>query len=204
MRTLVISAMIILLSSTMIGCGNGGGIGNDESIGSVTKNINDGWDSLENGNYDNALTKFTNALSFAEDMSLKVTAKTGLAWAHAKKGELEKAIEVFEQIQNRNNDANVGLAGAYLARGNPDDFDKAIQLLEHIEVNGGGLTNYASPHTGVSNAEAYAMLSYCYFLDNNEEKAKLYIKKARTLDINNDSVINITETLEVLGMEIPK
>jgi tetratricopeptide (TPR) repeat protein len=204
MRQLIFFGLIFLISVNILGCGNGGGIGNDESIGSVTQNLNEGWVAIEQGYPDNAITKFTNALNFSDDATTDVAAKTGLAWAYAKKGDLNEAIEYFLKVQNRNNDANVGLAGAYLARGNTDDFSKAVTLLEHIEQYGGGLDNYASPHTGVSNAEAYAMLAYCCYLDGNEEKAKLYIKSARTIDINNDSVVNITQTLEILGLEIPQ
>ncbi|PKK92098.1 MAG: hypothetical protein CVV64_01380 [Candidatus Wallbacteria bacterium HGW-Wallbacteria-1] len=204
MRKHLYLLLLLLPLLAAIGCGNGGGVGNDESIGSVSANINDGWDSLEAGNFDNAVTKFTNALSFAEDNSLKTSAKTGLAWSYAKKGDLTNAISTFEDVKNLNNDANIGLAGAYLARGNPEDFEKAIQLLEHIESYGGGLTTYSSVHTGVSNAEAYAILAYCHYLNGNEEKAKLNIKTAAQLDPNNDSVKNITETLEILGLTIPK
>jgi len=195
--------LLLLPLLAALGCGNGGGVGNDESIGSVTQNINDGWDSIDAGSYDTAVTKFTNALSFSEDESSKTSAKTGLAWAYAKKGDLDKAIDTFEDITNLNNDANIGLAGAYLARGNPEDFGKAIQLLEHIENYGGGLTSYSSVHTGVSNAEAYSILAYCYYLNGNESQAIANIKTAADLDPNNDSVKNITETLEILGLKIP-
>lgn len=204
MRQLAVFGLIFLISVNLLGCGNGGGIGNDESIGSVTQNLNEGWTSIEQGNPDNAITKFTNALNFSDDATNQVSAKTGLGWAYAKKGDLDEAIDYFLKVQNRNNDANVGLAGAYLARGNTDDFSKAVTLLEHIDQYGGGLKNYASPHTGVSNAEAYAMLAYCYYLDGNEDKSKLNIKNAQDIDSNNDSVVNISQTLEILGLEIPQ
>ncbi|MDP7421999.1 MAG: tetratricopeptide repeat protein [bacterium] len=181
------------------GCGGGGGL-SDGGMGSLAQNLAQGWALMESGSYSDSITKFNNVLSGSPTAIMEADARTGLGWAYAKQGSISTAISHFERASNVNNDANVGLAGCYLARGNATDYSQAIALLNFIDQNGGGISLYSSPHTGVAPAELYAVLGYCHFLDGDEDKAKQYVEEAKKLDAYNESVLDIEDALKALGL----
>lgn len=197
--------MIVLAMYCIVliaGCGGGGGVGNESGEGSILLNIQSGWEAIDAAEYDTAITKFNTALSLQPEQVQKVEAITGVAWAYARKGLIEDSITQFEKVKNLNNDANIGYVGALFARGKEGDYGLALQLLDHIDKYGGGIDNYLSPRTGVSNAEAHALLAYCYFLTGNEEKSKEHIIRAKEIDPNSESVDDIKSALELLGLKI--
>lgn len=199
LRTLGIMAVAMGMIWYLSGCGGGGGL-TDGGMGSLAQNLAQGWALVESGSYSDAITKFNNVLAGEPTAIMEADARTGLGWTYARQGEISTAISHFERASNINNDANVGLAGCYLARGNATDYAQAIALLMYIEEHGGGISLYASPHTGVAPAELYAVLGYCYFLDGDSDKAELNINKALTLDANNESVQDIQDALKALGL----
>ncbi len=200
-RALVIILTGVGLIGYIVGCGGGGGL-NDGGMGSLTQNLAQGWALVESGSYADAITRFNNVLGGGPDPVMQADAETGLGWAYARQGEITTAISYFERSANINIDANVGLAGCYLARGRETDYSQAIALLNHIEQHGGGIQLYASPHTGVAPSELYAVLGYCYFLDGDEVNAEKYIEKAKELDPYNESVQDIEDALVALGLDL--
>jgi len=189
----------------LYGCrGGGGGIGGESSVLSIDQNIMRGWDHISSGNYSEAISSFELALKYATDAKQQTEARTGLGWAYAKRGEIDTAITHLEKVKNLNNDANVGLAGCYLARGNEKDYQNVISLIKHIDEYGGGIDHYNSAYTGVSNAELHAILAYCYYVINDTENSKKEIERAKELDPNNDSVKDIESALNALGLTLSK
>jgi tetratricopeptide (TPR) repeat protein len=192
----------LLLVFLLSGCTGGGGIGSESGQGSILLNIQEGWENIDKGDFDTAIEKFNQALSLLPEEKEKTEAITGLGWAYAKKGDIDSAISQFEKVKNLSNDANIGYVGVLLARGKSDDYQLAVDLLEHIDQYGGGLDNYSSSRTGVSNAEAHALLAYAYYLVGDSDKSKEHIERAQELDPNSESISDIKTALELLGLEI--
>ena len=76
-----------------LGCGggDGGGGGPSETAASLTS---DGWTRFEGGSYQNAISKFNEALALDADYA---EAYSGLGWAYARLDSLDKALSAFNQ-----------------------------------------------------------------------------------------------------------
>lgn len=198
---LMVFAVVILT-----GCeGTGGAVGFDGNVvGTASANNSLGWEHFDSGNYDMAITAFQTALNQNPTNTQETVANTGIGWAYAKKGDVANSITNFSKVQNTNNDANIGLGGAYLARGQQGDFEKIITLYEWIDVSGGGLKNYASSHTGVTAGEALAVLAYAEYISGDSAKAKTRMNEAIAIEPNNDGVNDIKAVLTNLGLTLSK
>ncbi len=220
-KSIVLFAIIsiILIAS---GCGSGGGSGRytipDEvpSSGtggttggggttgetSVESLIASGWEDFKYGAYSSAINKYNQALTTTTITDAqKIEAYNGLGWALTKSTGAESAYSAFSQAASVNNESRVGLAASLIQRGQKDNFAQALKLLEEVGLRETSSTFSSTHPIGVSNAEAHAMLAWCYFWTGDTTRAATQITFARSIEQSNDSsVTQIYNSLVAMGL----
>ncbi len=216
-------AMIIMIAS---GCGSGGGSGRytippeiptpgtggtgGGGTGGTGETDPDslvasGWEDFRYGAYSSAINKFNQMLTISNITDTQKTdAYNGLGWALTKSSGIESGYSAFTQAASTNNESRVGLASALMQRGQLAGFKQAIQVLEQVGLQNTAFVFQSTHPIGISNAEAHAMLAFCYFWRNepgDDDRARSQINVARAEDSSNDSsVAQIYKSLKDLGL----
>lgn len=204
----ILIAIPILLGFT--GC-SGGGVNGEGTSSTPTPDINSvirgneyletGWDYINKGLYDSAVTQFNKVLENSPTMQEKADANNGIGWAKSFGGKLKDGIKWFILAKELNDDAKVGLASAYMQQASKTDMEEIIELL--LNDLGKGNPNFeykASRPVGVTNAEVHAMLAYAYAATDKDDDAYVQLEFAKTLDPNyeNTTVGQIIKVIEFL------
>lgn len=180
------------------GNGGNGGIGETD----VDTLIASAWEDFKYGAYSSAINKFNQALTTTSITDTQKTeAYNGLGWALTKSTGVESGYSAFTQAATSSNEARVGLAAALIQRGQKSGFQQAVKLLEEVGLRETSTTFSARHPIGVSNAEAHAMLAWCYFWTGDSTRAATQITFARSNDQSNDSsVTQIYNSLVAMGL----
>lgn len=180
------------------GTGGTGGIGETD----VDSLIASGWEDFKYGAYSSAINKFNQALtSTSISNSQKTEAYNGLGWALTKSTGVESGYSAFTQAATTSNESRVGLAAALIQRGQKDGFAQALKLLEEVGLRETSTTFSAKNPIGISNAEAHAMIAWCYFWTGDTVRAATQITFARSIEQSNDSsVTQIYNSLVAMGL----
>ncbi|NCB39349.1 MAG: hypothetical protein EOM80_11335 [Erysipelotrichia bacterium] len=185
------------------GTGGGGSIA-DADVDSL---IASAWEDFAYGAYSSATSKFNQALSIDTITDTqKVKAYNGLGWSLTRATGLESGYSAFTQSSAANNEAKIGLASALIQRGDMVSMGEALRLLEEIGLKDLTYVFASTNPIEISNAEAHAMLSWCYFWRNNTakddyENAKKQIYLAIGEDPSTDgSVGQIYKSMRALGL----
>lgn len=217
----VIIVLIILIAS---GCGVGGGSGRFSLPGEIPTIpgvepdptdpgetdpdalLASAWEDFRFGAYSSAISKFNQVLTLTSaTQNHKVLAYNGLGWSQTRFSGVESGYFAFIRAASSNNEAKIGLAAALMQRGRNTEITQAIKLLEEIGLSNTAYRFQSSNPIGVSNAEARAMLAFCYFWRGNtgdNEKARVQIGVARSEDSSGDSsVAHIYRSLKELGLD---
>ncbi|MEW6713057.1 MAG: hypothetical protein AB1403_24770 [Candidatus Riflebacteria bacterium] len=216
-------AMIIMIAS---GCGSGGGSGRytippeiptpgtggtgGTGTGGTGETdpdslIASAWEDFRYGAYSSAINKFNQVLTISNITDTQKTdSYNGLGWSLTKSSGIESGYSAFTQAASTNNESRVGLASALMQRGQLAGFKQAIQVLEQVGLQNTAFVFQSTHPIGISNAEAHAMLAFCYFWRNelgDHDKARSQINVARAEDSSNDSsVAQIYKSLKDLGL----
>ena len=188
------------------GTGTGGtGGGGTSGQTDPTALTNSAWDDFKLGAYSSAISKLNEVLARTDlTDAQKVEAYNALGWAQAKSSGIESAFNSFSQAASANNESRVGLAAVYLQRGQKSSMAQAVQLLETVGLGDTSFRFQATNPIGVSNAEAHAMLAFCYFWrgeSGDDTKARAQIAVARSEDPAADSSVGqIYTTLQAMGL----
>jgi uncharacterized spore protein YtfJ len=183
------------------GGGGGGGIGETDPDSLLAS----AWEDFRYGAFSSAINKFNQVLTITSiTETQKTQAYNGLGWSLTKSSGVESGYSSFTQASASNNEARIGLAAALIQRGQNAGIVQAIQLLEAVGL-GNTAYRFTSTHPiGISNAEAHAMLAFCYYWRGgvgDADKAKSQITVARSEDSSNDSsVAQIFKTLQDMGL----
>lgn len=183
------------------GSDGGGGIGESDPDTLIAS----AWEDFRYGAYSSAINKFNQVLTMTSITNTqKVEAYNGLGWSLTKSSGVESGYSAFTQAAASNNESRVGLASALIQRGQNAGFRQAIQLLEQVGLNNTAFIFQSTHPIGITNAEAHAMLAFCYFWRNelgDYDKARAQINVARAEDSSNDSsVAQMYKTLKDLGL----
>jgi len=183
------------------GGGGGGGIGESDPDSLIAS----AWEDFRYGAYSSAINKFNQVLTMTSITNTqKVEAYNGLGWSLTKSSGVESGFSAFSQAASSNNEARIGLAAALIQRGQNAGFRQAIQVLEQVGLHNTAFIFQSKNPIGVSNAEAHAMLAFCYFWRNealDHQKARAQIQVAMSQATSNDSsVAQIHKTLKELGL----
>jgi len=189
--------------------GGGGGTGTGTGGGGETDPdalIASAWEDFKFGAYSSTISKFNQVLTLSDITdSQKTDAYNGIGWSQTKSAGVESGYSAFSQAATTQNEARIGLAAALIQRGQTSGFLQAIQTLETVGLGNPSFKFQSTHPIGVSNAEAHAMLAFCYFWrksTDDEDKAKSQIKIARFEDPSNDSsVAQIYKTLKDMGLQ---
>ncbi|MBU1108923.1 MAG: hypothetical protein KKB51_19755 [Candidatus Riflebacteria bacterium] len=223
--------MIVLLTIGIIfflasGCGSGGGsgrytippeiptsgtgTGGTGDIGGTGETdpdslIASAWEDFRYGAFSSAINKFNQVLTITSITNeQKVQSYNGLGWSLTKSSGVESGYSSFTQASASNNEARIGLAAALIQRGQKAGITQAIQLLEAVGLNNTAYRFTSTHPIGITNAEAHAMLAFCYYWRNgvgDEDKAKSQINVAISEDNSNDSAVaQIFKTLQAMGL----
>lgn len=120
-----------------------------------------GWALIGKGQYESAISKFNTVLSDSPNQDEMIEAYNGLGWARSNMGALHDGMPWFEKAAGSSDDAKVGLAAGYIQQGSKADLEKAYDLLYKQLGKENPHFNYVPRHqTGVTNAEAHALLAY--------------------------------------------
>lgn len=191
----------------VVGTGGSGGSGNGSGSGETDPDslIASGWEDFRYGAFSSAINKFNQVLTISSiNEDQKTQAYNGLGWSLTKSSGVESAYSAFTQSASLNSESKVGLAAALIQRGQNSGFKQAIQLLEEVGLMNTAFSFQATHPIGVSNAEAHAMLAFCYFWRNelgDQDKARSQINVARAEDSSNDSSVSqIYKSLKDLGL----
>ncbi len=183
------------------GGGGGGGTGTTDPDALLTS----AWEDFKFGAYSSAISKFNQVLSLTNSTeSHKVQAYNGLGWSQAKSNGMEAGYSAFAQAASSNNEARVGLAAVLIQRAQRSGMLQAIQLLTDVGLSNVSTRFTATHPIGISNAEAHAMLAFCYFWrgqSGDDALARAQIQAARAEDASADSsVAQIYNTLKAMGL----
>ncbi|HNX75525.1 MAG TPA: tetratricopeptide repeat protein [Candidatus Rifleibacterium sp.] len=142
-----------------------------------------GWENITKGQYDSAITQFNKVLNDNPTADEKAEANNGVGWAKSYQGELKDGIAWFEKAKDISNDAKVGLAAGYLQKASRSDMEMVVDLLfKQLGKENEHFAYSARRNTGVSNAEAHAMLAYAYASIGENDKAREQLDYAKELD----------------------
>jgi tetratricopeptide (TPR) repeat protein len=191
-----------------IGGGGGGGTGTGTGIGGETNPdalIASAWEDFKFGAYSSAISKFNQVLTISGITDTqKAEAYNGLGWSQTKSSGVEAGYSAFTQAASSHNEARIGLAAALIQRGQRSGFTQAIRVLEDVGLANTAYRFQATHPIGITNAEAHAMLAFCYFWRNDvgdQDKARAQINVARSEDPSTDSsVAHLHRTLKELGL----
>jgi tetratricopeptide (TPR) repeat protein len=181
--------------------GGGGGTGETDPDSLIAS----AWEDFRYGAYSSAINKFNQVLTISNiSDEQKTQSYNGLGWALTKSSGVESGYSAFTQAASTNNEARIGLAAALMQRGQLAGFKQAIQVLEQVGLQNTAFVFQSTHPIGISNAEAHAMLAFCYFWRNelgDHDKARSQINVARAEDSSNDSsVAQIYKSLQDLGL----
>ena len=190
-KTLTLMILAIPFAVFLTGC-SGGVNGEGTNTYSQTNgtpivraaNFNDqGWSLFERGQYESALTTFNQVLGDNPTAEEEAEANNGVGWARGRIGQLKDGIPWFLKAVGLSHDAKVGLAGAYIQSASKADLEAAADLL-FTKLGGGNPHFHYVPRrsTGVSDAEAHAMLAYCYAAVGKSEDAITQLDYAKELN----------------------
>ncbi len=189
----VLRIMCILVSLMALGCGAApGGDSLDGAngdiglpISGVAQDIQTSWTLFKDGSYSASKAAFNQALTADATAAEKAEIHAGIGWADVKLSGSNAGISSFRQaleLSTSQKDARVGLAGALISKGTREDMSEVVSLLEGIDSGNSNFTYVDQYNTGVSNAEAHAMLAYAHFVLGNTTTAREQIKIASDLD----------------------
>lgn len=191
MRKQTIALLLMLIAPLyLVGCGGTIGEIGGTRPGSSTEYNALGWQSFENGSYTRAEEYFSKSLTLNPTQSEYADAYTGLGWTKTKVHGIRGGIAYFEKAKKYNNDARVGLAGAYLSSTNKTDYENGVYLLEQVGLSSLDFVYTAKYAIGVTNAEAHAMLGILYYYTGNEGAGLAQINKAKEIDDNISSAVD--------------
>lgn len=205
-----ILAMVVgaCLLGPSLGCGAdpGGdflddGFGPGLPIGGVAEEIQLAYQQLAGGSHTAARGKF---LAVVDDNP--TTQEASQAWAGIgfvdtrQLGTAEGLVE-FEkawELDDKNPDARVGLAGALISRGQPADIDRAIDLLRGLDPGNENFVYQDRFDLGITNAEVHALLAYALRVDGQTAASNVQRGIAQQLDANVDDT-TVDQILSVLA-----
>lgn len=205
--TVILLAIPLLLGLT--GCT--GGV-NGEGTGSYSQDVgtpivrgnsfNDaGWNYIAKGQYESAIAQFNTVLNDNPTNDEKAEANNGIGWAKAKMGQLKDGMPWFTKAIDWSNDAKVGLAAAYLQMASKSDMEMVVDLLyKQLGKENDNFVYTPRRNTGVSDAEAHAMLAYAFAATGEDDKATHQIELAKQLNpawegTTIDQMVKVTEFL---------
>ncbi len=142
-----------------------------------------GWENITKGQYDSAIAQFNKVLNDNPTDDEKAEANNGVGWAKAYLGELKDGMPWFEKAKSISNDAKIGLAAAYLQKASRSDMEMVVDLIYKQIGNENPHFKYsARRNTGVSDAEAHAMVAYAFAAIGQNEKAREQLDYAKELN----------------------
>lgn len=136
MKRLTFLLIILLLSA----CASSSS-GNSKKLGQTDAAIAEGGDAISDGDYNKAITSFTDAINSANNDDDRSTAYTGLGFAQYRANALDPvkiadALSSFQTavtLNSDNNDARAGLS--LLEFAGPQDYSAAITQGEQVLAN---------------------------------------------------------------------
>lgn len=160
-----------------------------------------GWDYIAQGQYESSIAQFNTVLGDTPTPDEYAEANNGIGWAKSKLGELKDGMPWFEKAKDLSDDAKVGLAAAYIQQASKSDMEKVVDLL--YKQLGGENPHFAYSarrDTGVSNAEAHAMLAYAFAATGDNEKATEQMDYAKELNPKwaNTTIDQLSKVVEFL------
>ncbi len=204
----IITSILMLLAFT--GCSGGGINGTGTSpkpspdVNAVIRgneNLETGWEYLNKGLYDSAITHFNKVLDKSPTILEKAEANNGIGWAKSFSGRLRDGMKWFILAKELSDDAKVGLASAYFQQASKTDMEEVVEILM-VELGKGNPTFEYKPKrsVGVTNAEVHAMLAYAYAVLDNEESAYVQLDLVKELvpDYEKTTVGQIIAGIEFL------
>lgn len=206
---LVIRFFALIISLGILGCGaSPGGDSLDGANGDLglplsgaAAKVQTSWSLFKDGSLSAAKQSFQQVASSSDATSKDLAdAHAGIGWVNVKQSGSSAGISDFRASLAKDAsqpDARVGLAGALISKGTRTDIDEVVEVLSGIDPGNPNFTYVDEFNTGVSNAEAHAMLAYAYFVQGNRAKADEQIKIASDLDaeFSNTPVDQIREIL---------
>jgi Tfp pilus assembly protein PilF len=184
----------LIVSLCLLGCGAApGGDSLDGANGDIgmplsgaAQNNSTAWSLFKDGSYSGAKTAFNKTIASTEATATELAdAYAGLGWCEMKLNGSNESIAHFRSALAKSStqkDARVGLGGALLSLGTRDAVDESVTVLTGIDTGNANFQYVDNYNTGVSNAEAHAMLAYGYFVQGNRTKADQHMAIARDLD----------------------
>lgn len=181
-RTVLLLVAPLLLAS-ILGCGGGGGGINDAvSVMQRQQRVVDAWQNIRHGEPEKAEISFRGALRDNPSVQERNDIRCGLGWAMAGQGRWDEAIEHFTPVSGMSNDALIGLAGVYMARGRDGDIDEALKLLQRAGMWNPEATLKSERGLSYGTAEGQAMIAVCYLLKGRDDQAVIHAKAAKKWD----------------------
>ena len=142
-----------------------------------------GWDMISKGQYESAITQFNTVLSDNPTDDERAQANNGIGWARGNLGSLSDGMPFWERAIGLSDDAKIGLASAYVQKGSKADLEMAIELI-YKQLGGENSHFHYTPRrsTGVSDAEAHALLAYAFAGVGRNDEATVQIDYAKELN----------------------
>lgn len=173
---------VLVLCVLLAGCG-GGSVGTTGVLNTfdVAESVNAmGWSSYGMGNNLGAIKHFESVLDGQGTAEQKREAWIGKGYAVSRADGIRNAGKYFEKAISHQ-DAKVGMAGYYLSLGGRTNVNKAIGLMEAIHMNNVDKVYRPEYNTGVTDAEAHALMGILYYMAGRRNDARRHLIKAESL-----------------------
>lgn len=211
-KTALAMTMGLGLCLGLLGCGadpgadfmDGDYIDHNLPISGALQKIVQGYDLLHSGSNQAARQVFLQVIQDQPKASDLSMAKVGIGISDMRTLGTSEGMTEFREAYNADNtnaDARVYLAGALISRGENENIQEAVSLLEGLDAGNASFIYEDRFQTGLSNAEAHALLAYAYAIDGQTSKSKTQADIARSLDANMDdtTVDQILSTLAFIA-----
>ncbi len=170
-------------------------------IGGVAERIQTGYQRLESGSLTAARGVFLQVIEDNPTAAEASQAWAGVGFVDTRQLGTSEGLAEFEEahrLDAKNPDARVGFAGALISRGQPEDIDRAVALLEGIDPKNVNFVYTDRFRLGITNAEVHALLAYAYAVDGQRDKSDVQRGIAQQLDANVDDT-TVDQILSVLA-----
>lgn len=210
MRWMKVEVLLVaaLLTMGLVGCGaDPGGDFLDDGLnpqslplGGILEEIQKGYQEVANGALTTARGIFLRIVGDSPTPGQASQAWTGIGFVDTRQLGSAEGLQEFRtayDLDNSNPDARVGYAGALISRGNPEDIDLAIALLQGIDDGNDQFVYTDRFSLGITNAEVHALLAYALRVDGQVAASNIQKQIAQNLDANVDDTA-VDQILSVL------
>lgn len=199
---IIITVILLNVSFLLCGCNGGGEIGKTYTTtqDEARTTLYTGWEQMKKNAPSSAKATFEAAISQTTDADQIAEANLGIGWAVTQNDGIRNAKEYFERAEAYLDDAKIGMAGYYLSTADPQNYAKAITILEKLNISNTATKYEPKYEIGINNADVHALLGVLYYYTGQMTKSREQLEISKTLANGTDDLdrLNVNQICDQL------